>query len=71
MHRWRMEHGVELVHLEPTEAEFRRILGNWMAMPGPMKVASDRASVAFFGMTNLEHARELSRHYAGVGGGTR
>lgn len=48
VHRWRMETGIELIHREPTEREFRRILGNWNLMDDKQKAQSDRKSLENF-----------------------
>ena len=63
-HRWRMETGVELVHREPTEEEFRRIVRNWRLMPDKLKEKSDAKSVELFGMGNMAHAEQLEHYYS-------
>lgn len=63
IHRWRMETGIELIHREPTEREFRRILGNWKSMSDKQKAQSDRKSIELFGMDNLNHAKVLKKEY--------
>ena len=63
IHRWRMENGIELIHREPTEREFRRILGNWKSMGDKQKAQSDRKSIELFGMDNLNHAKVLKKEY--------
>ena len=52
VHLWRAESGIELVHKEPTLAEFDRICKNWEAMSPEQKALSDEKSVELFGAGN-------------------
>lgn len=59
VHKWRSDTGIELVHKEPTKEELLRIIENWRLMDALKKRRSNRKSKELFGMTNLQHAKEL------------
>lgn len=59
VHKWRSDTGIELVHKEPTKEELLRIIENWRLMDALRKRRSNRKSKELFGMTNLQHAKEL------------
>ena len=42
VHKWRAETGIELIHLEPTYEEQKRIFYNWLAMSDKDKEISDK-----------------------------
>lgn len=59
VHRWRAGTGIELIHEEPTWAEFQRIRRNWELMTPTRKAISDIKSRELFGMDNLTHYKKL------------
>jgi len=63
IHAFRAKNGIELIHKEPTYEEFKRICRNWKLMPDDLKKKSDEFSLKVFGMTNLEHMKELEKEY--------
>lgn len=58
-HLWRAETGIELIHLEPTIKEQRRIWLNWREMSDIMKRSSDKKSIELFGKDNEAHNKEI------------
>ena len=63
VHRWRAKKGIELIHKEPTYAEFKRICENWDLMNDQQKALSDKMSMKLYGMTNKEHMKVLEKEY--------
>ena len=59
LHRWRAEHGIELIHEEPSWEEFERIRNNWNLMTPEQKALSDAKAVELFGLGNEDHAKRL------------
>ena len=59
VHRWRAETGIELIHEEPTLAEFQRIRHNWELMTPRQKAISDAKSKELFGVDNRTHYNML------------
>ncbi len=55
VHAWRARTGIELIHLEPDQAEQTRTHKNWQLMPVYLKKASDEKCVELFGVTNETH----------------
>ena len=55
VHAWRARTGIELIHLEPDQAEQTRTHKNWQLMPAYLKKASDEKCVELFGVTNDRH----------------
>lgn len=62
-HKWRMDTGIELIHLEPTFKELLRIRKNWDLMSDEQKEISDKKSIELFGMPNIEHFNSLCLEY--------
>ena len=58
-HKWRAQHGIELIHNEPTREELERIAANWERMTPEQKKLSDEQSQRLFGITNAEHLAKL------------
>lgn len=63
VHKWRSDTGIELVHMEPTREELERIIMNWKLMDYLQKRKSNKKSKELFGLTNLQHAKELLEQY--------
>ena len=59
-HHWRAETGIDMIHLEPDDAEQKRTCGNWRLMPDRYKRVSDQKSVEIFGCDNLSHEKMLT-----------
>lgn len=55
VHSWRARTGIELVHLEPDEAEQTRTWKNWGLMSTKMKSVSDEKCREWFGVDNKAH----------------
>ena len=66
VHRWRSDTGIELIHREPTAEELLRIIENWKLMNAAQKRKSNARSKELFGMTNLQHAKELQKTSAAI-----
>ena len=66
VHKWRSDTGIELVHKEPTAEELLRIVENWKLMNAAQKRKSNAKSKELFGMTNLQHAKELQKTSAAI-----
>lgn len=62
-HRWRAETGIELIHKEPTQAEFDRIWKNWQLMSDEDKRKSDEKSIEIFGIDNQTHYDKIKEEY--------
>jgi hypothetical protein len=60
VHLWRAETGIEVIHQEPTIEEQKRIWQNWNEMTDEMKKISDKKSLEFFGLTNVEHYNKIN-----------
>ena len=63
-HLWRAETGIELIHLEPTLEEQKRIWKNWNEMTDEMKEKSDAKSKELFGIDNVNHNQEIMSDWA-------
>ena len=55
VHLWRARTGIELIHLEPDQAEQTRTHKNWSLMSSAMKATSDKKCKELFGVSNEEH----------------
>ena len=64
IHRWRAENGIELIHKEPTQDEFERIVKNWNLMDDEMKKKSDEFSLKNFGAKNMDRVDLLRKEYS-------
>ena len=51
-HSWRMKTGIELIHIELTRTELKRIWKNWQQMTPDQKRISDRKCRELFGCDN-------------------
>ena len=63
VHKWRAINGIELLHEEPTEEEFERILANWQEMDDAQKRLSDEQSIKLFGKNNLDRVADIKNLY--------
>ena len=52
VHAWRMQTGIELIHIEPTKSELIRIWKNWQQMTSDQKKTSDVKCKELFGVDN-------------------
>lgn len=59
VHSWRANTGIELIHDEPSQEEFDRIVNNWRLMTAANKAKSDEMSRKLFGLTNEEHIKQI------------
>ena len=55
VHSWRARTGIEVIHLEPDQAEQTRTYKNWHLMSAAMKSVSDVKCKELFGVSNEEH----------------
>ena len=58
-HSWRARTGIDMIHLEPDDAEQKRTCSNWRLLPDRYKRVSDQKSVDIFGCDNLSHEKTL------------
>lgn len=58
-HSWRARTGIDMIHLEPDDAEQKRTCSNWRLLPDRYKRVSDQKSVEIFGCDNLSHEKTL------------
>lgn len=58
-HVWRARTGIDMIHLEPDEAEQTRTCKNWRLLPEKYRKISDKKSIELFGCDNLSHERDL------------
>lgn len=63
VHKWRMETGIELIHIEPTRTELKRIWKNWNQMTDTQKKISDRKCKELFGCDNTSLYEYLIPQY--------
>ncbi|MCF7924308.1 MAG: hypothetical protein K9L64_04275 [Candidatus Izimaplasma sp.] len=63
IHTFRAKTGIEMIHKEPTLKELNRIYDNWNNMTSALKKASDKKSLDFFGLTNVQHYNILKNEY--------
>lgn len=56
-HAWRARTGIDMIHLEPDDAEQKRTIKNWGLLPDKYKRVSDAKCIEIFGVTNEEHAK--------------
>ena len=54
-HVWRARTGIDMIHLEPDQAEQNRTNKNWRLLPDKYKRISDAKCKEIFGVTNLEN----------------
>jgi hypothetical protein len=58
-HVWRARTGIDMIHLEPDDAEQERTCKNWRLMSERYRKISDKKSMELFGWDNLSHEKEL------------
>ena len=58
-HCYRARTGIDMIHLEPDDAEQKRTCKNWELMPKYLKDASDEKSISIFGCDNKSHEKML------------
>ena len=58
-HVWRARTGIDMIHLEPDDAEQKRTCDNWRLMPEKYRRISEEKSIELFGYDNLHHEKEL------------
>ena len=58
-HCYRARTGIDMIHLEPDDAEQKRTCKNWELMPKYLKDASDEKSIHIFGCDNKSHEKML------------
>ncbi len=58
-HAWRARTGIEMIHLEPDDAEQKRTCKNWRLLPEKYRKASDKKSIELFGCDNESHEKML------------
>lgn len=63
VHEWRMQTGIELIHIEPTRTELMRIWSNWQLMSKEQKEISEKKCKELFGCTNKELYNYLLPQY--------
>lgn len=63
VHSWRMKTGIELIHIELTRTELKRIWKNWQQMTPDQKRISDRKCRELFGCDNKTLYKYLLPQY--------
>ena len=63
IHAWRAKTGIELMHREPTLAEFIRIFRNWQCMTPAQKEESDKQEAIFQGNDNTNFFETVYYNY--------